>query len=336
MLAHPTISIGFLSLGFSFQFLGTFFNLPLASYLAAMSVLVSLYLFKKITPLLFIFVLSVSFLFFLLSPSPYVLASLVPLIGILFSGANKHSVHDRLISRYFFVVTFYCFYLIYYLAGFTYLEGSASHNQLSVLLVYALIAELLYFGTLSRLYIPLIVISFLLFGNRSAVFLLAVFIRSKTILLIFLGIGAIFVLFTYEILSPPGELKRLFEIGGILYRSSVDARGDYLDEFVHSFNLLDLRYDKWKFFDTPKTVDGAYDLHNSILTIVVRDSYLGLFKVFLWLFQIWFLPLGVFSGITLRAFYDTFLLGGINDILVFALVGRSIKTVLRNRRGSDG
>jgi hypothetical protein len=113
-----------------------------------------------------------------------------------------------------------------------------------------------------------------------------------------------------------------------LNRSYVETRGSYIDEFLSKFNFFRLSYSNWKFSQVPETSNGFYDLHNSFLTLIVRDSYLGLFKLFLWILQLIFLPFGLFTGITLRANYDTFLLGGVNDILVYSLIGQNIRNFI--------
>jgi len=97
-------------------------------------------------------------------------------------------------------------------------------------------------------------------------------------------------------------------------------------------NLFDLGYDKWYFYDVPQTESGFYDLHNSYLTIIVRDSYLGLFKIFMWISQILILPFGAFIGISLRASHDTFLLGGVNDLLVLCADRQVLNNVLKRLR----
>jgi hypothetical protein len=121
------------------------------------------------------------------------------------------------------------------------------------------------------------------------------------------------------------NVQILFEEGGLLNRSYGEMRGFYIDEFTSKFNILNLSYSNWKFSDVPQTSNGFYDLHNSFFTLIVRDSYLGLFKLLLWSLQIFFLPLGIFAGISSRAYYDTFLLGGVNDLLIYALIGQNIR-----------
>jgi hypothetical protein len=132
-----------------------------------------------------------------------------------------------------------------------------------------------------------------------------------------------------EILS---QFQILFQDGGILNRSYGETRGDYKDEFLLKFNFLKLSYSNWNFIYVPQTSNGFYDLHNSYLTLIVRDAYLGIFKLLLWLLQIFFLPMGLFFGTSIRAYYDSFLLGGINDILVYALIGKNLrKFILKSK-----
>jgi hypothetical protein len=152
-----------------------------------------------------------------------------------------------------------------------------------------------------------------------------VFFRSKMFVFSFLGIGLFFVLMTIGEIEIFGNFQLLFNEGGILNRSYGETRGSYIDEFFSKFDFFNLSYKNWNFSDVPETLDGFYDLHNSFFTIIVRDSYLGLFKILLWVSQILFMPFGMFTGISMRAYYDTFLLGGVNDILVYSLIGQNFR-----------
>jgi hypothetical protein len=330
MVRYTEISIVFLVTAFGFSFLGSFFMLPFASYLSGVLIVLSLSFFKKITPFVFLSIFSLSFLLFAFSPLSYALAATFPLIGLFFSGENKFRLKINIVSRYALLGTVCLIYAIYHV--FKPESGGASHNLLSVIVAYAIIAEVLYFGKPSLLYIPLIIVSFIVFGNRSSIFLLAAFIQSKLLLLLFLITGGIFIVMTLGLLPPPAVLGFLFKDGGLLFRSFNELRMGYAYEFISQFNMLSLHTGDWRFQDVFQMQSGFYDFHNSFLTIIVRDGYQGLFKVFLWIIQIFFLPSGLFTGITLRASFDTFLLGGINDILVYALIGRSIHNIFRRFR----
>jgi hypothetical protein len=330
MIRVTTISIFCLIMGFYFYFLGSFFAFPFASYLSGICFIFSLYFYKKITPFVFLSIFFLSFLLFAVSSLSYILASLFPLIGFLFSGENKYPTKVNIISRYALLITSFLIFMTYYLVRPA--TGNASDNLLSVMIAYAILAEILYFDKPSYLYVPLILISFFVFGNRSSVFLLAVFIRNKVILLMFLVVSALFVCMTLGLINPPSILNFLFDKGGLLYRSFKEPRFEFIYEFFMRFNFLNLLNKKWVFYDVLQTSTGFYNFHNSFLNIIVRDGYGGLLKVFLWFVQIFVLPLSVFIGITLRASFDSFLLGGINDILVYALIGRSIRKVFRRLR----
>ena len=322
MIRCVDIGIGLLVAGFVFIFLGSAFGLSMAAYLAGACFVCSLFLYKNISPKVGICIAFLSLLLMLISPSPYIMAALFPLMGFFFSGRNKYSSVHAKGTRYalFFGISF--IYTVSIIIGFE--SSSGSHNQLSVFVALALIAEILYFGKPSRLYIALIFISFFVFGNRSSIFLMASFIKNKLALAVFVSISIFFVSITLEIIDPPDFLAFLFDKGAFLYRSYREARAIYLEEFMESFSFLNLSYDGWRFSEVPQTSSGFYDLHNSFLTIIVRDSYLGIFKLFLWVITIFYLPLGIFLAITLRAFNDTFLLGGVSDVVLNALIGRSI------------
>lgn len=185
--------------------------------------------------------------------------------------------------------------------------------------------EKLVFDRTPRWYIPVIIYCFFILGNRSSIFLLAVFLRSKIALVGFATIAALFIGMTLGDIEIFKGAQIFFAEGGILNRSYGETRGDYIDEFIKKFNFAALAYDNWKFSTVPQTQGGFYDLHNSFLTLVVRDSYLGIFKILLWTSQIFFLPVGFFIGVSARAYFDTFLLGGVNDILTYAMIGSFLR-----------
>jgi hypothetical protein len=327
MIRLTDISIAFLAMSFSFYFLGSFFALPFASYLSGIGFVLSLYFYKKITPLIFISIFSFSLLLFVFSPPPFILAALFPLIGFLFSGENKYRSKVNNVSRYALLIMAFIIYIVYYLVRPA--TGNASDNLLSVMIAYAILAEVLYFEKPSYLYVPLILISFLIFKNRSSIFLLAVFIRNRLVLLLFLLAGAFFILMALGLINPPSFLNFLFDKGKFFYRSFKEPRFEFVYQFITNFKIISLQSGKWDLYNILQTSSGFYDLHNSFLTIIVRDGYHGLIKVILWALQIFFLPLGLFVGITIRASFDTFLLGGINDILVYALIGQSLHKIFR-------
>lgn len=311
----------FVLLSFWLTFFSAYFIPFNISYIIGILLFTSLFLLINISPIVFIVLFSISLFLYVISPSPTLNASLFPILGFLFSGNFKFKANGSLnlllrISAYLFFVIFYFFVPE---------DSSASHNYLSVILVYILITEFFIYRSISKWYIPLILFSFFIIGNRSSIFLLMLFFRNKLFVISFLSIGIVFVLMTIGEIEVFGNFQLLFEEGGLLNRSYGETRGIYIDEFLTKFDFFSLSYKKWNFSDVPQTIDGFYDLHNSFLTIIVRDSYLGLFKILLWVLQILFMPFGMFSGISMRAYYDTFLLGGVNDILVYAFLGQNIR-----------
>jgi hypothetical protein len=275
------------------------------------------------TPILGLSIVLLSIILLSYSPSPYYLAALTPLVGFFFSGSRKYLSTNSASMRLALFFSVCLIYSIFFFIGFESFSGS--HNQLSAFVALALIVEILYFGKPTRLYILLILISFFIIGNRSSIFLMAAFVKNKLILILFLITSLMFILISSEMSISPDFLLFLFNDGGLLNRGYVETRWFYWDEFIEGFNFFNLNYNTWQFSDVPQTSSGFYDLHNSFLTIIVRDSYLGILKVFFWFTTILYLPFGVFSAVTLRAFHDTFLLGGIIDIFVYALIGSCIK-----------
>ncbi len=317
------VSVIIVVFGFLQIFVNSFYNIGMGAYGAAICFITSLYLKNNFTPILFCIMGFLSCVLFILSPSPIVIAALFPLVGFLFSGEDRYSELNNKPIRYLLWVSVLYFYFV---VSFSSESNSsvASHNQLSALIALAFIIELLYFRNISILYAPLIIYSFIYFGNRSAIFLLAVYIKNKIALILFIIAGLYLTLIANEFIEVPGFLEFLFGEGGILFRSFKETRGDYLGEFLSKFNIFGLKYDGWGFSDIPETKEGIYDLHNSFLTVIVRDSYLGILKVILWSVQFFIVPLGFFVSLTLRAAHDSFLLGGVIDIVVFALIGRNL------------
>jgi hypothetical protein len=328
MIRHLEIGSGFLIAGFFFVFLGSALGLSIATYLAGVCYLVALFIYMRMSPIFGLYVGFLGVLLVIISPSPYIIAALFPLVGLFFSGGNKYFLESHERTRYSLFFCISAIYAYFLFAGFEFASGS--HNLLTILVAYALIAEVLFFGAPSRLYIALILISFFVFGNRSSLFLAAAFIKRKSLLALFVFIALGFTLITLNLIEPPEFLSLLFDEGGFLYRSFKEPRAVYVSEFFEVFNFNNLSGHKWEFTEVPQTSSGFYDLHNSFLTIIVRDSYLGLFKCLLWAITIFYLPLGVFVAITFRALNDTFLLGGVCDLITYALIGKSILKLLKD------
>jgi hypothetical protein len=322
------ISIVFFVFAFWLSFIVAYASIAFLPYLSGFCLLVALFYSRKITLDFFLVIMSISFLLLFISPSATIIASLFPLIGFLFAGDNKLTQKITYFWRHALIGSLFFFY-----AAFFFLPpevATASHNYLSVLTLYAIIAEFLLFGKPSRGYIILILISFFILGNRSSIFLILTFVKSKISIFMFFAVAVLFIGITLGNIEAMKSLQFFFVEGGLLNRSYGETRGDYIDEFIKNFNFWSLSYQNWNFSNVPQTTGGFYDLHNSFLTLIVRDSYLGIFKICLWLSQIFLLPLGLFSGITLRAYYDTFLLGGVNDILTYALIGSNIRLGVKN------
>ncbi len=318
--------IGFFLLILSFwcNYLSAYFLTFNLTYLVGFLLVSSLFFLVKISVSNFLVFLIISLFLFGISPSPTIIVTLFPTLGFLFSGKLKFQGSNHLTK--YLTVSLYLFFVLFYL--FVGEDSSASHNYLSVIIVYAAIAEYLLFKSISKSYIPLILFCFFIIGNRSSIFLLILFFRSRFFIVAFLALAFLFILMTIGEIEIFKIFQVLFNEGGILNRSYVETRGSYIDEFLSKFNFFRLSYSNWKFSQVPETSNGFYDLHNSFLTLIVRDSYLGLFKLFLWILQLIFLPFGLFTGITLRANYDTFLLGGVNDILVYSLIGQNIRNFI--------
>ncbi|MBI2274133.1 MAG: hypothetical protein HYU70_10085 [Bacteroidetes bacterium] len=304
-----------------------FLSLPFLTYIIALLLVAGLFFLKRKTPHIFFVITAVTFLLFAFAPSPTLIASFFPLVGFLFCGDTYDDFRENKYIRHAIVGSAYFFFILYFLIPDN--IGVASRNYLSIIILYAMLCEYLLFKKIVVAYIPLILVCFFLVGNRSSIFLLAAFLRSKLALGVFIGVAIFFIGMTLGSIEVSKGIQFFFDEGGVLNRSYGETRGDYIDEFIRDFDFFRLSYANWNFSNIPQTSAGFYDLHNSFLTLIVRDSYLGLFKVFLWAIQILFLPLGLFISVSSRAYYDTFLLGGVNDILTYALIGTMIRAKMK-------
>jgi hypothetical protein len=322
------IGYGLLVISFWLTFIFAYITSFQTYYLLGICLFSALFMINDFSPRTFFLFFFIAFLLFILSPSPTLVASFFPLTGFLFSKNPKFRCPISV--RKYLTISVYAFFLLYFSVISE--NSNASHNYLSIIILYAIIAEYLIFDSFSMWYLPLILFCFFLIGNRSSIFLLLIFLRSKFSILIFISIAVFFIGMTIGEIEILSQFQILFQDGGILNRSYGETRGDYKDEFLLKFNFLKLSYSNWNFIYVPQTSNGFYDLHNSYLTLIVRDAYLGIFKLLLWLLQIFFLPMGLFFGTSIRAYYDSFLLGGINDILVYALIGKNLrKFILKSK-----
>lgn len=211
-------------------------------------------------------------------------------------------------------------YLMYFLYGD---HAPVSHNYLSILVCWAIIIELLFKRKPSYLYIPFILISFLYFGNRSSIFLLAFFF-SGAVLWTFVFVSLIFTFSVYVSgLLPEPLASYIFGEGGILWRSSMDPRVYYISEFLQNFSFLDP-------FDYLESVhidsSGYNNFHNSFVSVVYMDFYFGVAKLLFFLASAFSMPFNYFFAIFMRGWFDTFLLGSLYTPLVFIYIFDLFKT----------
>lgn len=322
-MIYILVSTGFISL-----YLGMLFSVPFVAYIAGPVFFLALQLSIRISINIFAFIFGLSIILYTLSPSPYFLAALFPLLGLLFSGQLiSHKYKDT--TRSNFVLIFYLFYILYYLFGGE--SSAASYNHLSVIVIYAILFEYLLHGKPSKWYIPLILSSFLVFGNRSSVFLLLIFVESKLFIAIFMSAVyvAFSILYQYDNFINDIISEQFTDQDFFFKRGYTEERGMYAEDFLENFTLNNLTNRNWNFSIIPKAADGFYDVHNSMLTVIVRDAYLGILKVFMWSFQVFTMPLGMFLGISMRSMHDSFLLGNVMDIFTYSIIGRQFNGLIK-------
>ena len=242
-IKNNVIGYGLLLLSLWLTFISAYMISFQSSYIIGLFLFLSLFLLRKITLHTFFIFFSFSILLFIISPSPTFIVSLFPLTGFLFANETKYkcpiSFRKYLTGS---IYLFICFYFI-----FVSDNSNASHNYLSILILYGIIAEYLFFDSCSKLYIPLIFFIFLIIGNRSSIFLLMIFLRNKFSLIVFFTIAIIFIGMTLGEIEIFSQLQVLFQEGGVLNRSYRETRGDYIDEFLKNFNFFNLSYNNWKF-----------------------------------------------------------------------------------------
>ena len=196
----------------------------------------------------------------------------------------------------------------------------ASYNVVSASLSVFFILEFLYKGRISKIHILSIILIFLLLGNRSSIFLLICYINHPLLYIIPLFLFIPFFFFYDQLIFLTNLIfltffQRVYEDGNAM----PEMRNIYIYEFFQNFSHI--LAGKFQSVYIPYTSDGlTYDAHNSFLSNILRDQYIGLFKTLCWFFCIFCMPVGLFFGITIRACFDSYLIGGVFELIMMICV----------------
>jgi len=259
-------------------------------------------------------------LVFSFNNSGYFLVGVWPTLGLLLRR-NKN-IHVDFTSGPFLtsIYALITFIVLFFPEEFTTHEFSG-RNYISVLIVYHIIFDLLFCRKkISFAYLIPILICLLGIGNRSSIFLLLVYfdrVIKNTFAILLVSLLGIFALIKFHSL-----INQLGSMGLYYERSYDETRPEYIRVFFNYFPQI--LFQKTLNIDIPQTVSGAYDFHNSFLTILWRDKISGLIKMFLWFITLRWNTFFIYLGVSLRACCDTFFLGNIFDIITFFYVGNQL------------
>lgn len=210
--------------------------------------------------------------------------------------------------------------MIYYFKFYDTSDLIASYNVVSATLSVFFILEFLFRGRISRIHIASILLIFLLLGNRSSIFLLICYINhplfyilsSLLIIPIFFFYEQVIFLTNFIFLT---FFQRVYDDGNAM----PEMRSLYIYEFFQNFSHI--LAGKFQSFYIPYTSDGStHDAHNSFLTNILRDQHIGLFKSLCWFVCLFCMPVGLFFGITIRACFDSYLIGGVFELIMMICV----------------
>ena len=315
--------------------IGSFGNLLTLSIIST-----SLFLSKKITPLLGIFFLCLILSFRI----PYInnefdIVNIIPFLGFFFSGESRNFCtkikfinlrSNSILKRFIdiFVSNLPTFSLWPTIIFYSFIDfkvsGLPSHNILSVLLCYLSIfyAYTGKFKKSQRLFIVITaLLIFFLTGNRSAILFLLIIPINNVIYYFFL-LPLIITLYLTVFLSVEIPLQP-FQQGGIFFKWPDPLRLVYSDIFFNSsFDYFGMKSNNDLLATTRS---GAVDFHNSFMTVIARDGIVGVLKIILFSLSGLLMPFKLFITLILRASCDTFLLGSIYDLFLFGYLGTLFK-----------
>ena len=302
------------------------------------------YKFTPIRGFLFLF----SILLYVSWPGSFTIgAPLVPLIG-LFLSTKKHNFD--LFRRVFMkkakkvsAVSFLLVYFILYLAKLKF--GGNTDNLVSIVGVYIIALNIIYFRESFTITVLLVVVLSVLFtpgvvshgefptfgvpnthhGNRSAVFLLLFLLSKKNIKYLYRAIikKKYFLRFLLALIP--------FIILMVSITSDFMQRGKMLDvysdpRFQWFMPLIQLLINEGfiSFFDNGSDLlysigDGRTNPHNSFFYLLLAQYWVGLLKIVIFIFSIFIIPVSAWFAIAGRASFDIFLLLGPQDIILVIL-----------------
>ncbi len=294
------------------------------------------------------FLFSISIALYVARPGIFTIGvPLVPLLG-LFLSTKKHNFD--LFKRVYMksakkisVATFLVVYLILYLSKLKFGGGTA--NLVSILAIYIIALNLIFFREAFISTVLVAVVFSVLFtpgpvsygesptfgvpnthqGNRSAVFLLLFLFSIKHIKYLYSVVikKKYFVWFSLALI--PFFILMVLIISDFMQRGKManiysDPRFQW---FMPMIKLL-VNEGFISFFDNGSEMlrtlgDGRRNPHNSFFYLLLEQYWLGLFKILIFFFSVFIIPVSAWLAIAGRASFDIFFLLGPQDIILVVL-----------------
>ncbi len=301
----------------------------------------------KFTPVrVFLFLFCI--LLYLVRPGTFNIGvPLVPLIG-LFLSTKKHNFNlfKRMFIKSAKKVSITSFLVVYFILYMSKLEfGGNSDNLVSIVAIYIIALNFIFFREAFAFTVLLAVVLSILFtpgpvsvgesptfgipnthhGNRSAIFLL-LFLFSKKNIKYWHTIVIKKKYFVWFILTLIPFIILMVSI-----TSDFMQRGKMLDvysdpRFQWFMPLIQLLINEGftSFFDNGGDLlytlgDGRKNPHNSFFYLLLGQYWIGLFKILLFIFSVFIIPVSAWLAIAGRASFDIFFLLGPLDIILVIL-----------------
>ena len=250
------------------------------------------------------------------------LVSVAPLIALCFrSKLSEMTSLDKQVARNAPLLAA----LLMYATLILFSDPSASHNIVSICILYLFFIQILFLGSPRPLLVLLSVAIAFLLGNKSGLVLALFLVPRLTFKNVFVSAAllALMILplmyFDLDQFARDGPVEpRLFSNLEAIYK----LREDGLVKFFSDNN-----------FDfVPMTPGGYYDFHNSWLRLIYYDHLVGLLKIALFALSTIVIPFFWSAAIFLRASVDSFFLSNGLDIIFLMMVVKMGEAAVRERR----
>lgn len=292
---------------------------PVFNYIAIISIFCFVIINSKVFPYSSLYIFLLALLIIFLHGINYIPHALVFSISLFFLYRSNYSIS---IINFFFVIIF--------LILFIFLNtNKSSDNIISSILSILFLLEYLHKKSVSKIHIFSVILIYFLTGNRSSLFLLICFFNNKFLFYCCLTSIPLFFFYSNYIFNSVTFIydtffTRYYTDGSVMH----DTRINYAIEFFSNFNSI--LFGNYNGQTIPQTDNGTFNAHNSFLNIILRDKIIGLFKVMTWFSCIFVVPFNLFLGVTLRACFDSFLLGGFLELIVMSFIISTWLPKLRN------